>query len=93
MKALSVWPYSYTKILAIWFTVAVTLAFIVFGAAIIPGPNIMLAPTFITLASFIHLCMFFWVMWTYIMEPDPPDITLSGGYDADYEEQGLWHIW
>ena len=82
---------SYTKMFAVWFTVGVALAFLLFASALIPGFNIGAVPTFIVFSSFVHLGMFFWIMWTYIMEEEDSDVNLTGGYDSTCEQVGEWN--
>ena len=51
--------YSYTKMFAIWFTVAVGMAFIIFAVAILPGLNLPGIPIVIVITMAAHLGMFF----------------------------------
>ena len=74
---------SYTKMFAVWFTVGVALAFIFFAVAILPGINLPGVPFVIVASMFVHLGMFFWIMWTYIMEPETPEPKYD---DSDIEE-------
>ena len=76
MKALS-----YTKMFAVWFTVGVIIGFLIFAAALIPGFNIGAVPTVIVASTAVHLGMFLWIMWTFIMEPDSSSSSSSDDYD------------
>jgi hypothetical protein len=70
---------SYTKMFAVWFTVGVIIAFLTFAAAILPGVNVVGVPFVLVASTAIHLGMFLWIMWTFIMEPDGG----GGGGDTD----------
>lgn len=61
---------SYTKMFAIWFTVGVIIAFILFSVAILPGVNIPGIPVVLVASTAVHLGMFLWIMWTFISEPE-----------------------
>ena len=63
---------SYFRMFAIWFTVGVVLTYVFCSLAILPGFNIPAIPTVLVISVFVHLIMFFWIMWTYIMEPEDP---------------------
>tara|TARA_Y100001970_G_C13449966_1_gene469904 strand:+ start:178 stop:423 length:246 start_codon:yes stop_codon:yes gene_type:complete len=78
---------SYTKMFAVWFTVGTALAFILFASALIPGFNIGAVPTFIVISCFIHLIMYFWISWTYILEPEKP----KQNYEDDFEKNDPWY--
>lgn len=64
-------PLSYNKMFAVWFTVTVALAFALFASALIPWFNIGAVPSFLVLTVYVHLGMFFWILWTFITEIDP----------------------
>ena len=49
---------SYTKMFAVWFTVGVALAFLLFASALIPGFNIGAVPTFIVFSTFSKMPMY-----------------------------------
>jgi hypothetical protein len=83
--------YSYTKMFAIWFTAAVGMAFIVFAVAILPGVNLPGIPLVTVLTTAVHLGIFFWIMWTFINEPDLPTLEEKGGYTNHYDKPGIWH--
>ena len=61
---------SYTKMFAIWFTVGVIIAFILFAVAILPGVNVPGIPLVLVASTAVHLGMFLWIMWTFITEPE-----------------------
>lgn len=83
--------YSYTKMFAIWFTVTIAMTFIIFSVAILPGINLPATPFVIVVTMAAHLGMFFWIMWTFINEPDPPTLEEKGGYINHYDKPGIWH--
>jgi hypothetical protein len=82
MKALT-----YTKMFAVWFTVGTGIGFISFAVAILPGVNLPGIPIMIVVTLTVHLALFFWIMWTYIMEPEPPKVE----YEDDYEIGDPWY--
>lgn len=61
---------SYTKMFAVWFTVGVIIAFILFAVAILPGVNVPGIPLVLVASTAVHLGMFLWIMWTFITEPE-----------------------
>ena len=65
MKAMS-----YTKMFAVWFTVGVVIAFVLFAVAILPGVNVPGIPLVLVASTALHLGMFLWIMWTFITEPE-----------------------
>lgn len=79
----------YAKKIAIWFTVGVGLAFLTFSVAILPGVNIPGIPVVIVFTMLVHLCMYFWISWSYIEEPshtaDPPRV------EDDFEIDDPWN--
>tara|TARA_B100001094_G_C18141657_1_gene778236 strand:- start:1522 stop:1800 length:279 start_codon:yes stop_codon:yes gene_type:complete len=83
---------SYFKMFAIWFTVGVVLTYVFWAFAILPGVNIPAIPTVLVISAFVHLVMFFWIMWTYIMEPEDPQ---PGAHNLDtlsYEKEVGWWV-
>lgn len=78
----------YAKKFAVWFTVAVGLAFFTFAIAILPGINLPGIPIVVVFTLFIHLCMYFWISWSFIEEPshtaDPPKV------EDDFEIDDPW---
>lgn len=83
--------YSYTKMFAIWFTATVGMAFIIFAVAILPGINLPGIPIITVLTMAVHLGIFFWIMWTFINEPELPTLEEKGGYINHYDKPGIWH--
>lgn len=65
MKAMS-----YTKMFALWFTLGVVIAFVLFAVAILPGVNVPGIPIVLVASTALHLGMFLWIMWTFITEPE-----------------------
>tara|TARA_B100001094_G_C18163440_1_gene790645 strand:- start:792 stop:1010 length:219 start_codon:yes stop_codon:yes gene_type:complete len=51
------------KKLSVWFTVSVIICFYLFSMGILPGVNLAV-PAALVATSFIHLIMFFWILFT-----------------------------
>ena len=77
---------SYTKMFAIWFTVGVIIAFVLFAVAILPVVNVPGIPIVLVSSTAIHLGMFLWIMWTFITEPE--EAFTSAPPQASYSDDG-----
>tara|TARA_E500000178_G_C16996217_1_gene743338 strand:- start:1179 stop:1409 length:231 start_codon:yes stop_codon:yes gene_type:complete len=71
---------------AIWFTVGVIIAFMLFSVAILPGVNVPGIPVVLVASTAIHLGMFLWIMWTFITEPE--ESFTSSAPKTSYSEDG-----
>lgn len=84
---------SYFRMIIIWFTLSIVMAYILFATAVLPGVNIPGIPVIIVMTLFVHLSMFFWIMWTYIDSPDPSKPQAQTYEKIQEEAQQPWLIY
>ena len=77
----------------IWFTVGIVMAYLIFATAILPGVNIPGIPVVTVMTLLVHLCMFFWIMWTYIESPDPSKPNAQSFEEIQKENDIPWVIY
>lgn len=83
---------AYSKMFTIWFVVSIVAAYMVFAVALLPGFNLPAVPILTVMVSLLHLCMFFWIMWTYIMASPPPVPGQHGLGNISNDANEIWYI-
>jgi len=84
---------SYIKMFIIWITVGIVMAYLIFAIAILPGINVPGIPVVTVMTLLVHLCMFFWIMWTYIESPDPSKPNALSFEEIQKEKETPWLIY